>query len=91
MGKKIICNGFEIFGLFYKNEGHTFRKYLNIKKNKSSKDKPDLMVIMMNPGGSHPIGINNFKKIPKSFLGKEVLTTPDKTQPNNEGNEKVQF
>lgn len=51
---------FKITGLFYENQGYKFRKFLHIKKNNSLKKIPDLMVVMMNPGGSRPInGIEN--------------------------------
>jgi hypothetical protein len=47
-------NDFEIKGLFYKNENYLCRKYLDIKRNNTSLKKPDLMVVMMNPGSSRP-------------------------------------
>ena len=64
---------FHITGLFYKIKGYKFRKYLNIKKKNSTKKTPDLMVVMMNPGGSKPIdGIDNNTVESDAF--------PDKTQ-----------
>lgn len=47
-------NSFEVNGLFYENCGHLCRKYLDIKKSESEIKKPDLMVVMMNPGSSSP-------------------------------------
>ena len=45
-------NLFDISGLFYEKNNLKFRKYLNIKKKKSTLLYPDLMIIMMNPGSS---------------------------------------
>jgi len=50
---------FEITGLFYENKNLLCRKYLNIKRNGIYFDKPDLMVVMMNPGKSKPKDGNN--------------------------------
>lgn len=64
---------FNITGYFYTIDDLKFRKYLNIKLKTSSKEKPDLMVIMMNPGSSYPINkIDNFRD--------ETETKPDNTQ-----------
>lgn len=64
---------FKITGLFYEKEGFKFRKFLNIIKNGSNCEIPDLMVIMMNPGSSKPLnGIDSFDL--------ETETVPDKTQ-----------
>lgn len=53
-------NHFKITGLFYQIQGYNFRKYLDIKKINSSLKTPDLMVTMLNPGGSYPLdGIDN--------------------------------
>lgn len=66
-------NQFQITGLFYKIKEYKFRKYLNIKKENSNLNTPDLMVIMMNPGSSRPIdGIDN------NTLESEAI--PDNTQ-----------
>lgn len=51
---------FEITGLFYEASGYKLRKYLDIKREESSQNEPDLMVVMMNPGSSFPLdGIDN--------------------------------
>ena len=64
---------FHITGLFYEIKGYKFRKYLNIKKLITSKQNPDLMVVMMNPGGSKPLdGIDN------NTVESEAI--PDRTQ-----------
>ena len=64
---------FNITGLFYERFGHKCRKYLDIKHKNSEVALPDLMVIMMNPGGSKPINnIDNYND--------EIDTIPDKTQ-----------
>ena len=68
-----MSENYQITGLFYKENGYKFRKYLNIIKNNSIKNKPDLMVIMMNPGSSRPLnGIENNKT--------ETQAIPDNTQ-----------
>jgi hypothetical protein len=64
---------FKITGLFYKVKGFKFRKYLNIKKTYSERKKPDLMVVMMNPGSSRPLDGNENINI-------EVEAIPDNTQ-----------
>lgn len=64
---------FNITGLFYKKDGYKFRKFLNIVKNNSDKKRPDLMVIMMNPGSSKPLDGNENNKI-------ETEAIPDNTQ-----------
>ena len=46
---------FEVWGCFYRLNGLHCRKYLDIKKWNSSLEKPDLLVVMMNPGNSKPI------------------------------------
>ncbi len=64
---------FDITGYFYQIGNLKCRKYLNIKKKNTKIRKPDLMVVMMNPGRSKPIdGIDNGKN--------EVPTIPDQTQ-----------
>ena len=64
---------FKITGLFYKENGYKFRKFLNIIKINSNKKRPDLMVVMMNPGSSKPLDGNENNKI-------ETKAIPDKTQ-----------
>ncbi|SEG47767.1 DUF1643 domain-containing protein [Flavobacterium urumqiense] len=64
---------FNITGLFYENQGYKFRKFLNIVKKDSNCQIPDLMVVMMNPGGSRPINGYDDYKI-------ETETIPDRTQ-----------
>lgn len=64
---------FNITGLFYKNKGYKFRKFLNIVKRNSNCQIPDLMIVMMNPGSSKPInGIDDYEI--------ETETIPDRTQ-----------
>lgn len=51
---------FKITGLFYEASGYKCRKYLNIKRVGNTQDKPDIMVVMMNPGSSYPLdGVDN--------------------------------
>lgn len=51
---------YTVTGFFYELNGYKFRKFLNIKRNYNAFKKPDLMVIMMNPGSSRPLnGIEN--------------------------------
>ncbi|MEL4456699.1 hypothetical protein [Lutimonas vermicola] len=64
---------FDISGLFYKIGEFKFRKYLNIKLKNSFKQRPDLMVIMMNPGASKPID-----EIDNNDSESEAI--PDRTQ-----------
>ena len=64
---------FKITGLFYQVKGFKFRKYLNIKKTNSERKKPDLMVVMMNPGSSRPIDGNEDYEL-------ETEAVPDNTQ-----------
>ena len=69
-----MSDDFSITGCFYEKNGEKFRKYLNIKiKNTETINKPDLMVIMMNPGASEPVDGNDDGR-------KEVETIPDNTQ-----------
>ncbi|MEL4457374.1 DUF1643 domain-containing protein [Lutimonas vermicola] len=64
---------FDISGLFYMIDEYKFRKYLNIKRKNSLINKPDIMVVMMNPGGSKPVdGIDN------NTIESEAI--PDRTQ-----------
>ena len=46
---------FEIRGCFYELEGLHCRKFLDIKRRGTSLEKPDLLVVMMNPGNSKPV------------------------------------
>lgn len=64
---------FKVTGLFYENEGRTFRKYLDIRRTGVKTAKPELMVVMMNPGSSRPLH-GNFSS------PKPVLVVPDSTQ-----------
>lgn len=51
---------FEVAGLFYEASGYKLRKYLDIKRVGTAQKKPDLLVVMMNPGSSFPLdGIDN--------------------------------
>jgi hypothetical protein len=64
---------FTITGLFYEKNDEKFRKYLDIKRVGSVVSKPDLMVVMMNPGSSSPVaGVENSQD--------PVLANPDNTQ-----------
>lgn len=64
---------FEVTGHFYELCGYKFRKYLDIKRSETSKTKPELMIVMMNPGSSYPLdGIDN-NSLPSQSV-------PDKTQ-----------
>lgn len=71
--------GYEITGKFYKKKHIICRRELHIKK-EGLDSKPDLIVIMMNPGGSKPCGLSNYSKISPKELNKFVCTIPDKTQ-----------
>jgi len=64
---------FEVTGLFYKTNGYKFRKYLDIKRAGNSQSKPDLMVVMMNPGSSSPLDGNGNNLTPSA-------AEPDNTQ-----------
>jgi hypothetical protein len=64
---------FKITGLFYQQDGYNFRKFLNIVRKDSEIKKPDLMVIMMNPGSSGPLGV-------KENNNTETEAIPDNTQ-----------
>jgi len=64
---------FEINGLFYENKNLLCRKYLDIRRNGTITDKPDLMVVMMNPGSSRPEDGNE-----KNTIASKAV--PDKTQ-----------
>lgn len=64
---------FKVSGLFYQNKGYKFRKFLNIVRVNSIQKKPDLMVVMMNPGSSRPLDGNDNSKI-------ETEAVPDNTE-----------
>jgi len=65
---------FDTLGFFYQIEEKNFRRYLHIKAKQTTLTKPDLMVVMMNPGGSIPrAGFKN-------NYDKEVDTIYDRTQ-----------
>ena len=66
-------------GYFYENKGTICRKILTLKTIESNVE-PDLLVIMMNPGSSHPLGTSDYLNIPKSKLDKLVKTEQDYTQ-----------
>ena len=66
-------NQFYISGLYYEIGEFKFRKYLNIKLKNSIKQRPDLMIIMMNPGASRPLDA-----IDNNNLESEAI--PDRTQ-----------
>lgn len=66
-----MITGFKIKGYFYNLGQYSCRKYLNIVKEDSNTLTPDLMVIMMNPGSSKPIG---------GLYNTETSTHPDNTQ-----------
>ena len=57
---------------FYELGTHFFRSYLDIHSQISSLGEPDLMVVMMNPGSSYPLGTLE--------RDSSVLTHPDNTQ-----------
>ena len=71
---KKIRTHYNITGYFYEIDEFSFRKYLNIKRKNIEIDKPDLMVIMMNPGSSRQ------EKEFANVFDKEVPTIPDNTQ-----------
>ena len=50
---------FDIYGYFYKIGEYKCRKYLDIKSKESNVKRPDLMVVMMNPGSSYPLDGND--------------------------------
>jgi hypothetical protein len=63
---------FTITGWFYSIREFEFRKYLNIKRKGYNLDSPDIIFIMMNPGGSSPVDVLNVEI--------ETETIPDNTQ-----------
>ena len=66
-------NLFDISGLYYVIGEFKFRKYLNIKLKNSIKQRPDLMVVMMNPGASRPLDGKDNNDL-------ESQAIPDRTQ-----------
>jgi hypothetical protein len=55
-----VRDKFDIQGFFYEIGKYKCRKYLDMRNNESNSKKPDLMVVMMNPGSSYPLdGIDN--------------------------------
>ena len=64
---------FDIPGLFYEINDLKCRKYLDIKSRMSKLNKPDLMVVMMNPGSSYPLDGNDNNHSPSKAV-------PDDTQ-----------
>ncbi len=66
-------NEYDISGLFYVVEGRKYRKYLDIRHKNTTIEKPDIMVVMMNPGSSYPIDGNEANPLP-------TPTVPDDTQ-----------
>lgn len=46
---------FDIRGCFYELAGLKCRKFLDIKRRRSSLKEPDLVAVMMNPGNSKPV------------------------------------
>jgi len=81
-----IADQYAVTGFFYTEQGYTFRAYLNIRqktvgvkkylstiKNRLTPEKPDLMVVMMNPGSSTPLAGGDDGQM-------EVAAKPDETQ-----------
>ena len=68
-----MIDKFVISGLFYKIGNYKLRKYLDIKLQSSNLTQPDLMVVMMNPGSSHPFDGIDHNDSPTE-------AKPDKTQ-----------
>lgn len=66
-------------GKFYKNGETTCREVLFIKE-EGAIYEVDLLVIMMNPGSSHPKAVANYHSITADLLNKLVPTQHDKTQ-----------
>lgn len=66
-------NQFNITGYYYEINNYAFRKFLNIKKKNTKLQKPDIMVVMMNPGGSQPLNGNQDGQT-------ETKAKPDRTQ-----------
>ncbi len=47
--------GFQVYGQFYTSGGYKLRSYLDVCRVGAEQRRPDLMVIMMNPGSSYPL------------------------------------
>jgi len=58
-----LAEKFNVLGCFYKHATNKYRKHLDIKRKGRSKNTPELMIIMMNPGKSEPLNglYNNIK------------------------------
>jgi hypothetical protein len=68
-----IKEKFHITGLFYEEKGYKFHKYLHIKKVNTRCKNPDILAVLMNPGGSKPVdGIDDNTE--------ESEAIPDRTQ-----------
>ena len=81
-----ISDRYNVTGYFYVEQGHLFRKYLNIRRKRAglrrylnlimrwfTDAEPDLMVVMMNPGSSSPMTGSDDGQV-------EVAAKPDDTQ-----------
>lgn len=66
-------NQFKITGRYYTINNYKFRDVLNIKKQNTKLQAPDIMVLMLNPGGSKP-------KNGDDENGLETEAVPDRTQ-----------
>lgn len=74
----MIKEKFEVKGYFYNVDKLKFRRYLEIKKIGTKKNKNDISIIMMNPGSSEPKNIDEDKN--SDFLDRFVIAHPDPTQ-----------
>jgi len=78
-----MSDRYDVSGYFYSELGYSFRSYIHIRRKKVgigrmigsllSHDKPDLMVVMMNPGSSVPLAGGDDGRM-------EVSAKPDQTQ-----------
>lgn len=68
-----MIHNYTFLGYYYTINKFKFRKYLEIKLNTTSKIEPDLLVIMMNPGGSFPINNDDNERV-------LTIASPDATQ-----------
>jgi hypothetical protein len=78
-----MADRFHVSGYFYSDHGYNFRSYLNIRRKKVgwrkvvgrflTNKRPDLMVVMMNPGSSIPLFGGDDGRA-------EVSAKPDPTQ-----------
>lgn len=64
-------DSYEIRGCFYSLKGWNCRRYLDIRRKDIPRQEPDLLVVMMNPGQSKPVG---------GILDIETEAVPDRTQ-----------